>query len=347
MKAEQRRRAKEDKGRDSEAVVDTEAPQQSPTKHGISFPKLFVKTKERDVHVPSATTTTAATATAATATAATATAATPPVVTPPAATPPAATTPTATTPTATATAATLPVGTPPVGTPPVSTPPVSTPPAAHPPAAHAPTVQPPVATTATATATTPEVSPTSEEEPSSPPSKMKNWLNRLTRPRAKTSNAVPEENARKRGFIGGAALTKMRNQNASTSSIDNRSTSMHEVAMAGRDYELGPGIQLMDKDHSLDKEISPDGHVVAGNEVSPNEEVSPDAELGEPSTSNARGRERDPSLARSVSSLSTNDKFVEARSELSLPVSTPRVIKDPASGRGSPVRESRFSEILE
>ena len=177
---------------------------------------------------------------------------------------------------------------------------------------------------------------------------MKIWLNRLTRPRAKTSsNAAPEENARKRGFIGGAALTKMRNQNASTSSIDNRSTSMHDVAMAGRDYELGPGIQLMDKDHNLDKEINPDGHVVPGNEVSPNEEMSPDAELGEPSTSNARGRQRDPSLARSVSSMSTNDKFVEARSELSLPVGTPRITRDPASGRGSPVRESRFSENLE
>ncbi len=162
-----------------------------------------------------------------------------------------------------------------------------------------------------------------EGETSSPSSKVRNWFKtRFSRPRAKSSNAAMEGSAPKRGFIGGVALAKVRNHNASMSSIDNRSASMREVAMAGRRRPLSTA--------ALATEF-------------------PGKEFGESSAgSAARPRGRESSLVSSLSSVSTGlDKFVEARSEVSGPISPPRLLQDPASGRGSPVRESRFCENLE
>ncbi|KAH8879629.1 hypothetical protein GQ53DRAFT_813826 [Thozetella sp. PMI_491] len=164
-----------------------------------------------------------------------------------------------------------------------------------------------------------ERSPASDSDNTSPTSKMRNWFKiRFSRPRAKSSNAAMESSAPQRGFIGGVALTKVRD-NASTSSIDNRSASMREVAMAGR---------------------RPLSTTIAGE--------LPYKEFGESSRTRAgRWRDRNTSVS-SLSTVSTGmDKYVEARSEISGPISPPRPIQNPTSGRGSPFRESRFSENLE
>jgi hypothetical protein len=58
---------------------------------------------------------------------------------------------------------------------------------------------------------------------------VKGWIkNRFSR-----SKSVSEHNDKKKGFLGGAALRDS-GANASTTSLDNRPTSMRDVAMAGK-----------------------------------------------------------------------------------------------------------------
>jgi hypothetical protein len=184
-----------------------------------------------------------------------------------------------------------------------------------------------------------EKSPTSEGEGPSSPGKMRNWLkNRFSRPRAKSSSAAMDDGSAgadtgktintKRGFIGGVTLTKMRDHNASTSSVDNRSASMREVAMAGR------GAQA--KDASAVGGEDEDGGVRGTSRLA---KLEPQEEEAGPS--NAPG-----SSASSVAS--DGDRFSEAQSHLSAANMTlPPAIRVLATGRGSPVRESKFSEIIE
>ncbi|KAK0665590.1 hypothetical protein QBC41DRAFT_327692 [Cercophora samala] len=210
----------------------------------------------------------------------------------------------------------------------------------------------------------PEKSPKSEGESHG---KVRTWLlSRLPRPRAKSSSAAEAPNdpnaAKKGGFIGGAALARLAHDNASspsvagssqpqpfnrpsTSGADNlrTSSSMHEVAMAGRPAprdEVGASSGL-----------SPPP-VAAVRPVTPTRTISqvsvPVSDVSE----------------RTVSSLSSSDedghavdKFVEARSQLGSPLTPPRttlggrlgvpVAGGGINGRSSPLgRESRFSENL-
>ncbi|WDK11946.1 hypothetical protein CGRA01v4_03225 [Colletotrichum graminicola] len=72
--------------------------------------------------------------------------------------------------------------------------------------------------------------PRSPSESGSPTNKMKEWLkSRFSRPRGRSSAS---ENADERGFVGGVALTRMANESAT--SLDARSASMREVAIAGK-----------------------------------------------------------------------------------------------------------------
>ncbi|KAK2028498.1 hypothetical protein LX32DRAFT_653068 [Colletotrichum zoysiae] len=72
--------------------------------------------------------------------------------------------------------------------------------------------------------------PRSPSESGSPTNKMKEWLkSRFSRPRGRSSAG---ENADERGFIGGVALTRLANESAT--SLDARSASMREVAIAGK-----------------------------------------------------------------------------------------------------------------
>ncbi|KAK0739253.1 hypothetical protein B0T21DRAFT_139565 [Apiosordaria backusii] len=195
--------------------------------------------------------------------------------------------------------------------------------------------------------------------------KVRTWLlSRLPRPRAKSSSAaegpVPagnDSNAAKKGFIGGAALARLAYQNASTPSVagsrqqtfnrpstsgaDNlrTSSSMHEVAMAGR----------------------PEPHDEVGESSglnppkAPVRPVTPTRTVSQVSVPVSDASERTVSSLSSSDDGHTVDRFVEARSQLGSPLTPPRALGGrlgvpvPGSnGRSSPLgRESRFSENLE
>ena len=151
-----------------------------------------------------------------------------------------------------------------------------------------------------------------EEAAASPSHKVRNWLkSRFSRPRAKSSSVGEEGD--KKGFIGGAALTNLHaDGTGSMTSLEQRSASIREVALAGK-QPAEPSSSWFAKD-----------------------------EPGESSkTAEKRGRDDE------VSSLSSDDEaFDDAKDSFS----PPRVIKDPAVSRrssGSPSRDSRFREIME
>ena len=150
-----------------------------------------------------------------------------------------------------------------------------------------------------------------EEAAASPSHKVRNWLkSRFSRPRAKSSSV--DESANKQGFIGGAALTGLHaDGTGSMTSLEQRSASMREVAMAGK--------QPAERTSYFAKD-----------------------EPGESSkTAEERGRDAE------VSSLSSDDETFDDANDTFSP---PKAIKDPATSRrssGSPSRDSRFREIIE
>lgn len=67
------------------------------------------------------------------------------------------------------------------------------------------------------------------EGSTSPTSKVKGWIkNRFSR-----GKSIGEQDKKRRSFFGGASM-KDHAGNGSTASVENRSTSMHDVAMAGK-----------------------------------------------------------------------------------------------------------------
>lgn len=212
------------------------------------------------------------------------------------------------------------------------------------------------------TATTLEKSPKSDgDSGSSPTHKVRDWLlSRLPRPRAKSSSAAEGPGpsgaataAEKKGFVGGATLARLRGRSSTTSVNDpiagkeNRassagasmraSTSMHDVAMAGRPQNVVPG---------------------GGENLAP---VSPST----PPFQRPMSQASIPISVSSMSSDSSGDNFVEARSSLASPMTPPKAVGGSGgilggggggggsglavpvpTGRASPFRESRFSENL-
>ncbi|KAK1760469.1 hypothetical protein QBC47DRAFT_5988 [Echria macrotheca] len=169
------------------------------------------------------------------------------------------------------------------------------------------------------------------ETGNSPASKVKTWLKtRLARPRSQ-SNPVTDDQPAETGkkFIGGAALAKLAGQNHSSSTINERSsTSMREVALAGRSDVTS------DKGPRGD-ERGEGSNVAATSPRTP----SPMAADGDSASLDSL----------SVSSLSSVDRFEEARSTLNEePVTPPQFVRAvPDKKQASPARGSRFSEILE
>ncbi|KAK4193001.1 hypothetical protein QBC35DRAFT_511444 [Podospora australis] len=204
--------------------------------------------------------------------------------------------------------------------------------------------------------TPPEKSPKSEGETGPSPShKVRDWLlSRLPRPRAKSSSAAEGAGqngaAENKGFVGGATLARLRGRSSSPSPKEigkenpassagasmRMSSSMHDVAMAGRPNFDSGGEEM----------------VGDSNQVSPYTPPRPLSQASIPV-----------SVAHSVSTITTDesgDHFVEARSTLASPLTPPKPIAGGAflgvggvgglavpTGRVSPFRESRFSENLE
>ncbi|RDW64806.1 hypothetical protein BP6252_10457 [Coleophoma cylindrospora] len=142
--------------------------------------------------------------------------------------------------------------------------------------------------------------------PSSPEdgSKVKNWLKtKFSRRMSRGQKPVREESTDK-GFSGGAAYTGASVHNGSTTSLENRSSSVREVALAGK---------------------------------------SPDADAEE----RIRWSQLRVSDTSTISSLDGGDEFEEARDNFDTGLAPPPTFPaGPAKGNSSPVRDSKFHELV-
>ncbi|POR33340.1 Eisosome protein 1 [Tolypocladium paradoxum] len=162
------------------------------------------------------------------------------------------------------------------------------------------------------------------EGSTSPTSKVKGWIkNRFSRGKSAT-----EHGDKRRSFVGGAAMRES-GANGSTASLDNRSTSMRDVAIAGTSGD----------DHA--------GHEETG---------ATDTDHGREPVENDDETERD---SHGVSPVSTpleeerqlGDKVEEedkAHNSRLMGMEPPRPIEDPvARTSSSPTRDSRFREEMD
>ncbi|KAK0727245.1 hypothetical protein B0T26DRAFT_764961 [Lasiosphaeria miniovina] len=208
---------------------------------------------------------------------------------------------------------------------------------------------------ASASTEKPPASDGEQQPPTSPTSKVKSWLrNRLPRPRAKSSGAAtdapladqdPTAKDNGGGFIGGAKLRKTSGSNPSVDDNNNTrhsrsesvSTSMREVAVAGRGED----------------EVGESATATATAAAARARTPSPLGGDGNGDGDSRKGVPNGSVSSMGSSSDSSMDRFEEARSEQSRPVTPPlRAIKAAVAasvssgGRSSPFRESRFSENL-
>lgn len=177
-------------------------------------------------------------------------------------------------------------------------------------------------------------------------SKVKSWLRtHFMRPRSQSSPVAVDDSNKERKFVGGAALARLTTQNSSSPSVDERRSSMREVALAGRACD---GAFDSPKQRPAAMAVSEPGG--SSKPVIP---VLPVVRVPSPS-----GNEEDDSMSldtMSVSSLSSSgssDRFEEARTTLSdvvpaEPMRIGQIRNGNETGRASPVRGSRFSELLE
>ncbi|KAI9839081.1 MAG: hypothetical protein M1837_002258 [Sclerophora amabilis] len=171
------------------------------------------------------------------------------------------------------------------------------------------------------------VSPTSPTSPTSPKSdsKVKSWLKgKLSRARKSSksedrdSTEAADKGKRKSGFIGGAALTGGAAANVSNSSLEDGRGSMREVAIAGR-HDSPPSSQ----------ERQSRGRKRPG-DPSPSSSISP------------------PSPApRVLGGVVASDDTEEAKDTFDQELVPPPSFGSATNPKsGSPVRDSRFSELL-
>jgi len=184
-----------------------------------------------------------------------------------------------------------------------------------------------------------ERSPTPDGESSpSPVNKVKTWLkSRFSRPRSHSSPTTIGEGS-KTNFVGGATLTRMADRENNPRPIDERkSASMREVAMAGLEMD---GSFASGEQRAVDE---------PGESSTPSRPAQTVARRIRTPSPKRRDDESTSLSTQSVSSMSSLDKFEEARTTpSSLPVTPPRFVRvGGGGGQGSPARGSRFSEILE
>ena len=215
-----------------------------------------------------------------------------------------------------------------------------------------------------------------DDTPTSPTRKVRAWLlSRFPRPRAKSTSTPTAEDqtppdtttTKGKGFIGGAALARLHGPNSSTPSVAGldpqdkgkgkeiaaADSSMHEVALAGRRGDE-PG------ESSTTTTTTP--RAATTTTTSPSTPPPPQqnphhrplsqvsqvslASIPTPASAARMSSVSNSSLVSSIGS-SGSERFVLARSEPETPsvlAAAPTVVR--MGGRGSPFRESRFSEIL-
>jgi hypothetical protein len=183
--------------------------------------------------------------------------------------------------------------------------------------------------------TSPEKSPKSEADATSPTSKMRDWLKaRFGRPRAKSSPSTGDPvDVDPKDFIGGTALNRLRDGSASTNSIEVRSASMREVALAGKAVAI-PGDEPGESSTAREREAY-DWHGNGG---------------GDDNRGGGAGRDGAVSPMRSVDSVSPDSEdqvFVEVEDPMDV------ISRREYAGRQSPprkpahlARDSRFHELM-
>jgi hypothetical protein len=224
-----------------------------------------------------------------------------------------------------------------------------------------------------------------DDSSTSPTQKVRAWLlSRFPRPRSKSASTLEDEkdsNDGKRGFIGGAALTRLHggaggDKTSNTRSLDkgkskelteNPASSMREVAMAGRTNPPPKGDEPGES-ATITTTTKKTTTMVITPSTPPHRPTSQISQVSQASIPASElshhHQQQQQQQRRSVSSMSSsggsgvssgssssNDKFVMARSEPETgggsTLTPPRGSGGLAlGGRASPFRESRFSEIL-
>ncbi|KAL3428322.1 hypothetical protein PVAG01_01831 [Phlyctema vagabunda] len=139
-------------------------------------------------------------------------------------------------------------------------------------------------------------------------SKVKNWLKtKFARRMSKSRKSPKSDEGDDKAFVGGAALTGASIKNSSTTSLDNRSSSVREVALAGKNPEP----------------------------------ESPTDDDERPSRSSRRRSE-----ISEVSSLDSDEEFEEARDNFDEGLAPPPTFPAGPAKSSSPSRDSKFKEVM-
>ncbi|UKZ94158.1 uncharacterized protein TrAFT101_009039 [Trichoderma asperellum] len=220
-------------------------------------------------------------------------------------------------------------------------------------AAAATTAAPPPPPTTTTTVTADVTAPTtvatdnaeisqrksSSEAPTSPTARVKGWIkNRFSR-----GKSMSEHGEKKKSFIGGAALRDS-TAGGSTASLENRTSSIRDVTLAGRTGDETPVNHTAEIAPEIPPEIVPETAPEAAPEAMP--ETTPEtAPETAPETVARDSRGVSPV---SVGSRRSSGGKGSGRSNDMDRFETPAAIADPASRQSnSPARDSRFREMMD
>lgn len=156
------------------------------------------------------------------------------------------------------------------------------------------------------------------ENSTSPTSKVKGWVKGRW---SRGKSLIEHGNDKRRSFFGGATMNAP-DKNASVISLGNRSSSMREVAMAGKDGDEGAA-------------------------------TSPVTETGESGLKEAQKESRDVSpvstpLADEVPTTDREETEADEPKSSKLTIEPPRPLEDMESRASySPTRDSRFREMMD
>ncbi|KHN95393.1 uncharacterized protein MAM_06670 [Metarhizium album ARSEF 1941] len=159
------------------------------------------------------------------------------------------------------------------------------------------------------------------EGSTSPTAKVKGWIkNRFSR-----GKSFGEQDKKRRSFLGGASMKDYAGE-GNAASIENRSASMYEVAMAGKTGEEPKTKHEVAQESAGHREAEKDS-----NGVSPvSTPLEEECEFWDETQSKGKGVEEDERLSRKAS------------------LDPPRPIEDPVIRTGrSPTRDSRFREEMD
>ncbi|KAG6012955.1 hypothetical protein E4U54_007201 [Claviceps lovelessii] len=172
-----------------------------------------------------------------------------------------------------------------------------------------------------------------EGSPTSPTAKVKGWIKQTF---------SREQNNKRRSFFGGASMKNKENRetninNGSAVSIGNRSSSMHDVALAGK-----PG-----DEEALGKDkVNPENTLQPGDKSAPQHERDLDSQGVSPVSTPLEEERQLGDQDQATDADTPETKKSETRLSRNANIEPPRWIENPAARTSSPNRDSRFREEL-